>query len=153
MQSVKNKLALFNSLRENAMPEVDLQLLEQKYPQHPDIPRFRFCPERSADDILFTLLDFATEDEIIETRNSAENSIDKTPNPADKPLDGEGDENPTDETPNPDDKPLDGEGDENPTDETPNPADKPLDGEGNENPEDKTRKRKASTKPKKKKKK
>ena len=134
MQSVKNKLALFNSLRENSMPEVDLQLLlEKKYPQHPDIPRFRFCPERSADDILFTLLDFATEDEIIEARDSAENSIDKTPNPDDKPLDGEGGENPTDETPNPDDKPLDGEGSKNPT--------------------DKTLKRKVSTRPKKKKKK
>lgn len=138
MQSVKNKLALFNSLRENSMPEVDLQLLEKKYPQHPDIPRFRFCPERSADDILFTLNNFIfcgeiQEGEIIEARDSAENSIDKTPNPDDKPLDGEGGENPTDETPNPDDKPLDGEGGKNPT--------------------DKTLKRKVSTKPKKKKKK
>lgn len=90
MQSVKNKLALFNSLRGNSMPEVDLQLLEEKYPQHPDIPRFRFCPERSSDDILFTLLDFATEDEIIAARDSAENSENETPNPNENSSDGEG---------------------------------------------------------------
>lgn len=68
MQEVKNKLAMFNTLRCADLAATDLKLLAKRCPQHPDMARFMFSPERNADDILFSLLDHATEDEILENR-------------------------------------------------------------------------------------
>ena len=68
MQEVKNKLAMFNALRCSDSAAADLELLAQRCPQHPDLARFMFSPERNADDILFALLDHATADEIIDNR-------------------------------------------------------------------------------------
>ena len=68
MQEVKNKLAMFNALRCSDSAAADLELLAQRCPQHPDMARFMFSPERNTDDILFALLDHATADEIIDNR-------------------------------------------------------------------------------------
>lgn len=68
MQEVKNKLAMFNALRCDDSAAADLKLLAERCPQHPDMARFTFSPKRNADDILFALLDHATEDEILENR-------------------------------------------------------------------------------------
>ena len=72
MQEVKNKLAIFNALRCANLAATDLKLLAKRCPQHPDMARFMFSPERNADDILFSLLDHATEDEILENRTENE---------------------------------------------------------------------------------
>lgn len=72
MQEVKYKLAMFNSLRCANLAATDLKLLAKRCPQHPDMARFMFSPERNADDILFSLLDHATEDEILENRTENE---------------------------------------------------------------------------------
>lgn len=68
MQEVKNKLAMFNALRCDDSAAADLKLLAERCPQHPDMARFTFSPKRNADDILFALLDHATEDDILENR-------------------------------------------------------------------------------------
>lgn len=72
MQDVKNKLAMFNALRCANLAATDLKLLAKRCPQHPDMARFLFSPERNADDILFSLLDHATKDEILENRTENE---------------------------------------------------------------------------------
>ena len=72
MQEVKNKLAMFNALRCDDSVAADLKLLAERCPQHPDMARFTFSPKRNADDILFALLDHATEDEILENRTENE---------------------------------------------------------------------------------
>ena len=134
MQSTKNKLALFNTLRCEAMATIDLQLLEEKCPQNADLPRFKFSPQRNADDILFSLLDYATEEEILARRAADEN----TPNPDGTPIDGDAGEGANNGTPNSDGTPAAGEGGEVQDGGTPNPDGTPAADEGGERQEDST---------------
>ena len=91
MQEVKYKLAMFNSLRCANLAATDLKLLAKRCPQHPDMARFMFSPERNADDILFSLLDHATEDEILENRTENEQGkIDENGGDGHNQTEGEG---------------------------------------------------------------
>ena len=145
MQSTKNKLAQFNALRCEAMAKIDLLLLEERCPQHPDLPRFKFCPQRNSDDILFSLLDYATEEEILTRRTADENILNSdvtsvdgeggqiqgggAPNPAGASVDGEGGQTQDGGTPNLDDTPANGEGGQIQGSGAPNPDGTPGDGE------------------------
>ena len=91
MQEVKNKLAMFNALRCDDSVAADLKLLAERCPQHPDMARFTFSPKRNADDILFALLDHATEDEILENRTENEQGkIDENGGDGHTQTEGEG---------------------------------------------------------------
>ena len=91
MQEVKNKLAMFNALRCDDSVAADLKLLAERCPQHPDMARFTFSPKRNADDILFALLDHATEDEILEKRTENEQGkIDENGGDGHTQTEGEG---------------------------------------------------------------
>lgn len=91
MQEVKYKLAMFNALRCANLAATDLKLLAKRCPQHPDMARFLFSPERNADDILFSLLDHATEDEILENRTENEQGkIDENGGDGHTQTEGEG---------------------------------------------------------------
>lgn len=91
MQEVKNKLAMFNALRCDDSAATDLKLLAERCPQHPDMARFMFSPKRNADDILFALLDHATEDEILEKRTENEQGkIDENGGDGHTQTEGEG---------------------------------------------------------------
>ena len=145
MQSTKNKLAQFNALRCEAMAKIDLLLLEERCPQHPDLPRFKFCPQRNSDDILFSLLDYATEEEILTRRTADENILNSdvtsvdgeggqiqgggAPNPDGASVDGEGGQTQDGGTPNLDDTPANGEGGQIQGSGAPNPDGTPGDGE------------------------
>ena len=126
MQSTKNKLAQFNALRCEAMAKIDLLLLEERCPQHPDLPRFKFCPQRNSDDILFSLLDYATEEEILTRRTADENIL----NSDGTSVDGEGGQIQGGGAPNPDGASVDGEGGQTQDGGTPNLDDTPANGEG-----------------------
>ena len=126
MQSTKNKLAQFNALRCEAMAKIDLLLLEERCPQHPDLPRFKFCPQRNSDDILFSLLDYATEEEILTRRTADENIL----NSDGTSVDGEGGQIQGSGAPNPDGASVDGEGGQIQDGGTPNLDDTPANGEG-----------------------
>ena len=126
MQSTKNKLAQFNALRCEAMAKIDLLLLEERCPQHPDLPRFKFCPQRNSDDILFSLLDYATEEEILTRRTADENIL----NSDGTSVDGEGGQIQGSGAPNPDGASVDGEGGQTQDGGTPNLDDTPANGEG-----------------------
>jgi len=126
MQSTKNKLAQFNALRCEAMAKIDLLLLEERCPQHPDLPRFKFCPQRNSDDILFSLLDYATEEEILTRRTADENIL----NSDSTSVDGEGGQIQGGGAPNPDGASVDGEGGQTQDGGTPNLDDTPANGEG-----------------------
>ena len=146
MQSTKNKLAQFNALRCEAMAKIDLLLLEERCPQHPDLPRFKFCPQRNSDDILFSLLDYATEEEILTRRTADENILNSdvtsvdgeggqiqgggAPNPDGASGDGEGGQTQDGGTPNLDDTPANGEGGQIQGSGAPNPDGVSVDGEG-----------------------
>lgn len=93
MQEVKYKLAMFNALRCANLAATDLKLLAKRCPQHPDMARFLFSPERNADDILFSLLDHATEDEILENRTENEQGeIDENGDDGHNQTEGEGEQ-------------------------------------------------------------
>lgn len=93
MQEVKYKLAMFNALRCANLAATDLKLLAKRCPQHPDMARFLFSPERNADDILFSLLDHATEDEILENRTENEQGkIDENGGDGHNQTEGEGEQ-------------------------------------------------------------
>lgn len=82
---------MFNSLRCANLAATDLKLLAKRCPQHPDMARFMFSPERNADDILFSLLDHATEDEILENRTENEQGkIDENGGDGHTQTEGEG---------------------------------------------------------------
>lgn len=76
--SYKEKKRAFNSLKSPAMASYDLDLLKKLCPDHPEIPRFLLKPSRCTDDILFSLLDFATAEEIRQNRTSRETALVKT---------------------------------------------------------------------------
>lgn len=72
MRSNTEKLAVFRKLRDSGKARTDLQLLERQRPGYAGLHRFRINPERYADDILFALLDSATEQAILDNRNPGE---------------------------------------------------------------------------------
>lgn len=65
---LKDKLKLFQRIRNDKHAETDLQLLKAKSPSHPFIPRFERDPKRYAYDIQYALLDVASEEEITKNR-------------------------------------------------------------------------------------
>lgn len=71
--NIKDKLKLFNRIRDDKHAGADFRLLVAKNPSYPYITRFSRDVRRYAYDILYALLDVASEEEIIENR---------------KPLDG-----------------------------------------------------------------
>lgn len=71
---LKDKLKLFQRLRNDKHAENDLQLLKAKSPSYPYIPRFDRDPKRYAYDIQYALLDVASEEEIVKNRTPAETS-------------------------------------------------------------------------------
>lgn len=71
---LKDKLKLFQRLRNDKYAETDLQLLKAKSPSYPYIPRFERDPKRYAYDIQYALLDVAREEEIVKNRTLADGS-------------------------------------------------------------------------------
>lgn len=65
---LKDKLKLFQRLRDDKYAEIDLQLLKAKWPSYLFIPRFEQDPKRYAYDIQYALLSVAREEEIIKNR-------------------------------------------------------------------------------------
>lgn len=70
--NVKNKLYIFQRLRNDQHAVADLQLLKAKYPTCKHIDRFVRNPKRYAFDILYALLDVADENEIVQNRQPEE---------------------------------------------------------------------------------
>ena len=71
---LKDKLKLFQRIRNDKYAETDLQLLKAKWPSYLFIPRFERDPKRYAYDIQYALLDVAREEEIIKNRIPADGS-------------------------------------------------------------------------------
>lgn len=71
---LKDKLKLFQRVRNGKYAETDLQLLKAKNPSYPYIPRFDRDPKRYAYDIQYALLDVASEEEIFKNRTPADGS-------------------------------------------------------------------------------
>ena len=74
--NLKDKLQLFQRLRNDQHAVMDLQLLKDKNPSHGKLARFSRDPKRYAHDILYVLLDVATEEEIIQNRQLEDGSSD-----------------------------------------------------------------------------
>lgn len=66
--SYKEKKYHFNALRNADSASVDLELLLKLCPEHPDKRRFTLYSNKLGDEILLSLLDFATKEEIREFR-------------------------------------------------------------------------------------
>ncbi len=66
----KEKLALFHRLLHAGMANCDLRLLEEQKPDASGLNRFRINPERYAGDILFALIDVASEQLILDNRKA-----------------------------------------------------------------------------------
>lgn len=62
--SYKEKKYHFNALRNSGSATIDLELLLKLCPEHPDKRRFTLYANKLADEILLSLLDFATKEEI-----------------------------------------------------------------------------------------
>ena len=71
---LKDKLKIFQRIRNTKHVGSDLQLLKDKQPSYPYIPRFERDPIRYAYDIQYALLDVASEEEITKNRTTAEGS-------------------------------------------------------------------------------
>ena len=117
MYSTKEKIHIFRKLSCPDVVEADLALLHEKAPHLTDFIRFDFAPRKNHEDILFCLLDFCEQDEIIRYRREFFAAADGEEN--NSPTDGDGTDNPTD-----------GEGNYSPADG--DDIDNPTDGEGNE---------------------
>lgn len=117
MYSTKEKIHIFRKLSCPDVVEADLALLHEKAPHLTDFIRFDFAPRKNHEDILFCLLDFCEQDEIIRYRREFFAAADGEEN--DSPADGDGTDNQ-----------ADGEGNDSPADG--NDTDNPTDGEGNE---------------------
>lgn len=117
MYSTKEKIHIFRKLSCPDVVEADLALLHEKAPHLTDFIRFDFAPRKNHEDILFCLLDFCEQDEIIRYRREFFAAADGEEN--NSPTDGDGTDNQADGEGN--DSPADGDGTDNPTD-----------GEGNE---------------------
>lgn len=74
----KNKLYLFQRLRSNRHAAADFELLKTKAPGHKNIDKFSRNPQRYAFDILYDLLDVATEEEVLLNRQPKEDGSSKT---------------------------------------------------------------------------
>ena len=133
MYSTKEKIHIFRKLSCPDVVEADLALLHEKAPHLTDFIRFDFAPRKNHEDILFCLLDFCEQDEIIRYRReffaAADGEGNNSPTDADctdNQVDGEGNDSPAVGT----DNQADGEGNDSPTDG--DDTDNPTDGEGNE---------------------
>lgn len=74
----KEKLTLAHRLVSEADAEKDLCLLEEKSPSLESLPRFRRFPSKCAGEILYALLDVATESEILQNRKGTEDTPEET---------------------------------------------------------------------------
>lgn len=117
MYSTKEKIHIFRKLSCPDVVEADLALLHEKAPHLTDFIRFDFAPRKNHEDILFCLLDFCEQDEIIRYRREFFAAADGEEN--NSPTDGDCTDNQ-----------VDGEGNDSPTDG--DDTDNPTDGEGNE---------------------
>lgn len=115
MYSTKEKIHIFRKLSCPDVVEADLALLHEKAPHLTDFIRFDFAPRKNHEDILFCLLDFCEQDEIIRYRREFFAAADGEEN--NSPTDGDCTDNQ-----------VDGEGNDSPAVGTDNQAD----GEGNE---------------------
>ena len=95
MISRREKLQLFNKLREAGHAEADLALLEDVNPRHPKLTRFARDPKRYADEILYALLDECDEGDIVDHRiyfeKLNENLNDTSTGEGQEPIDGSSD--------------------------------------------------------------
>lgn len=64
----REKLQLFNKLRESSHAEADLALLKDVNPRHAKLTRFSRDPKRYADEILYALLDECDGADIVDHR-------------------------------------------------------------------------------------
>ena len=112
MYSTKEKIHIFRKLSCPDVVEADLALLHEKAPHLTDFIRFDFAPRKNHEDILFCLLDFCEQDEIIRYRREFFAAADGEGN--DSPTDGDGTDNQADGEGN--DSPADGDDTDNPTD-------------------------------------
>lgn len=74
VMDLKDKLKLFQRIRNDKYGETDLQLLKAKWPSYLFIPRFERDPKRYAYDIQYALLDVVRVEEIIKNRIPADGS-------------------------------------------------------------------------------
>lgn len=81
--SYKEKKHHFNALRNSGSASIDLELLLKLCPDHPDKRRFTLYSGKLGDEILLSLLDFATKEEIREFRRL---KSDPTPQPQLEPA-------------------------------------------------------------------
>jgi len=135
MYSTKEKIHIFRKLSCPDVVEADLALLHEKAPHLTDFIRFDFAPRKNHEDILFCLLDFCEQDEIIRYRreffaaaDGEENNSPTDGDCTDNQVDGEGNDSPAVGT----DNQADSEGNDSPTDG--DGTDNQADGEGNDSP-------------------
>lgn len=74
VMDLKDKLKLFQRIRNDKYAETDLQLLKAKWPSYLFIPRFERDPKRYAYDIQYALLDVVQVEEVIKNRTLADGS-------------------------------------------------------------------------------
>ena len=94
MYSTKEKIHIFRKLCCSDVVDADLALLHEKAPHLTEFVRFDFAPRKNHEDILFCLLDFCEQDEIIRYRREFFAAADGEGN--NSPTDGDGTDNPTD---------------------------------------------------------
>lgn len=80
--SYKEKKYHFNALRNSGSATIDLEFLLMLCPEHPDKRRFTLYANKLGDEILLSLLDFATKEEIREFRRKKSEPV---PQPAPEP--------------------------------------------------------------------
>lgn len=78
VMDLKDKLKLFQRIRNDKYAETDFQLLKAKCPSYLFIPRFERDPKRYANDIQYALLDVVQVEEIIKNRTLADGSSEAT---------------------------------------------------------------------------
>ena len=78
MYGFKEKTKYFNELRNTAVAEADLSLLQETAPAHPKLKMFARNPQRYADDILYTLLDLKSKEAIRINRREIEKAKEET---------------------------------------------------------------------------
>lgn len=76
MYSPREKLRIFNDIPNEGAAVADLNLLQRVAPQHPKLSVYKLNTRRYAGDILFSLLDFSTREEIILNRRAASKAAD-----------------------------------------------------------------------------
>lgn len=89
MYGFKEKAKYFNELRNPAVAEADLNLLRAVAPAHPKLKMFARNPQRYADDILYTLLDLKSREEIRLNRRESEKNVVSHQKPATMILDSQ----------------------------------------------------------------